>query len=107
MTDKSALSDDWDPPEHWDSNICEGADGLFAELAAAQPRLANQIERVKGEHPILCEQLDAVILGTAVGRLTVEQTRSDVLALLSAIAVHRQRGADLIYEGYCVDIGGG
>jgi hypothetical protein len=33
--------------------------------------------------------------------------RTDLTALLVALAKHRQRGADLIYEAYDVDIGGG
>lgn len=33
--------------------------------------------------------------------------RSEVLDLLVAVARHRQRGADLVYEVHNVDIGGG
>ena len=33
--------------------------------------------------------------------------RAELTALLVALARHRQRGADLVYEAYAVDIGGG
>ncbi len=36
-----------------------------------------------------------------------EELRVELTALLAALARHRQRGADLIYEAYAVDLGGG
>ena len=36
----------------------------------------------------------------------VEAMRDRLLALLGTLARHRQRGADLVYEAYAVDIGG-
>jgi len=36
-----------------------------------------------------------------------EEVRVELTALLAALARHRQRGADLIYEAFAVDIGGG
>jgi hypothetical protein len=36
-----------------------------------------------------------------------ERKRADLTTLLVALARHRQRGADLVYEAYDVDIGGG
>jgi hypothetical protein len=36
-----------------------------------------------------------------------ERLRSVLTSLLVALARHRQRGADLVYEAYAVDIGGG
>lgn len=85
----------------------EGPDGLLVELASAQPRLTNQIAHVKAEHPALCQQLEATIQSTAASSSAVDQIRQEVRSLLSAITAHRQHGADLVYEGYCVDIGGG
>ena len=37
----------------------------------------------------------------------VDETRQELTTLLSALARHRQRGADLVYEAYDVDLGGG
>jgi hypothetical protein len=36
-----------------------------------------------------------------------EEMRVELTALLAALARHRQRGADLVYEAYAVDLGGG
>ena len=39
--------------------------------------------------------------------LTHSGERVELTALLAALARHRQRGADLVYEAYAVDLGGG
>jgi uncharacterized protein (UPF0335 family) len=84
----------------------EGAEGLLAQLTDDAPRLVNKIERVRDEHPELTQQVvDAI--ASAKGSSGAEDLRSEVLAVLVAIVRHRQRGADLVYEGYSVDIGGG
>jgi len=84
----------------------EGPGGILAELSEAAPRLINKIERVKDEHPGLCKQCSDTI-EMANQSTEVPQLRTAVLELLVAIARHRQHGADLVYEGYNVDIGGG
>ena len=84
----------------------EATDGLLAELATLAPRLVNQIGHVRDEHPVLCRQVAGAI-ELARSRSDVEQVRAEVLDTLSAIASHRQKGADLVYEGYNVDIGSG
>jgi hypothetical protein len=83
----------------------EDENGLLAELLEVAPRLANQIAHVRDEHPVLCEQVASTI-AVAETCSDVEQIRSTILLVLNAIARHRQKGADLVYEGYDVDIGG-
>lgn len=84
----------------------EGETGLLAELTQVAPRLARKIERVRDEHPGLVTQVAAAILSVKESE-SPEHTRSTVLDALVALALHRQKGADLVYEGYSVDIGGG
>ncbi|MDQ1458785.1 MAG: hypothetical protein QOI08_269, partial [Actinomycetota bacterium] len=36
-----------------------------------------------------------------------DELRVELTALLAALARHRQRGADLVFEAYAVDLGGG
>ena len=84
----------------------EGVDGLLAELSGAAPRLINKIDSVRDEHPGLCRQCNDTI-ELAKRSTAVSELRTSVLELLIAIARHRQHGADLVYEGYSVDIGGG
>ncbi len=83
----------------------EADDGLLAELTEIAPRLVNQIAHVRDEHPGLCDQVEDTI-GRASDGVAVPELRVDVLKTLTAIASHRQKGADLVYEGYEVDIGG-
>ncbi len=84
----------------------EGAEGLLAQLRDDAPRLINKIDRVRDEHPELTQQV-ADAIASAKGSSGAEDLRSQVLAVLVSIVRHRQRGADLVYEGYHVDIGGG
>ena len=84
----------------------EGESGLLAELIQVAPRLVNKIDRVRDEHPGLVAQVAAAILSVKESD-SPEHTRATVLDALVAIAQHRQKGADLVYEGYSVDIGGG
>jgi len=83
----------------------EAADGLLPELTRTAPRLANQIAHVQGEHPTLTRLVSDTI-GSVVNEEPVEKVREQVLETLMAIVRHRQKGADLVYEGYSVDIGG-
>lgn len=87
--------------EHVDE--VEGAEGLLVELRQADPRLISKVEQLEREHPQLAEAVDAAL--RSVEQHTVEEARSTVLDLLLALSRHRQRGADLVYEAYSVDIG--
>ncbi len=84
----------------------EGPDGLLAELSSLAPRLVNKINRVRDEHPPLSAQLTDTIERVKAAD-DPDVARDAVLQMLAAIARHRQAGADLVYEGYNVDIGGG
>jgi hypothetical protein len=83
----------------------EDESGLLAELLDLAPRLANKIALVRDEHPELCDLVADAITETETSA-DVEAIRAKVLLALNAIARHRQKGADLVYEGYEVDIGG-
>jgi hypothetical protein len=84
----------------------EREDGLLNELTEDAPRLVNHVDQRRDEHPPLRAQIAAVIetVGAGTG---AEQVRAEVLDVLVAVARHRQKGADLVYEAYNVDIGGG
>ena len=84
----------------------EGEEGLLAELMFTVPRLANKIDRIQAEHPGLQSQV-AETIETVTTSDELEAVRDVVLDTLVSIARHRQKGADLVYEGYSVDIGGG
>jgi hypothetical protein len=86
--------------------VVEATDGLLAELTAEAPRLAHKIAQVRDEHPGLVRMVDETIILFNESDDT-EAIRASILETLFAIVRHRQRGADLVFDGYHVDIGGG
>jgi hypothetical protein len=89
----------------------EAPGGFLDEIVETEPRLANPAQRLREEHG---EIVDAISAASARLRAPsfatdewVEAMRDRLLALLGVLARHRQRGADLVYEAYDVDIGGG
>ncbi len=101
--------------EVWTRHIVETeAPGAFLdELTAESPRLSKPASRLRREHTDVLAQITR-----AEKRLSlapngddydrwVEELRAELTSLLVALARHRQRGADLIYEAFDVDIGGG
>jgi hypothetical protein len=94
---------------HRHAEQSEGPGGLLPEIVEVAPRLAHAVDRVKGEHEALLAEMAG--LETTIGEKdTVDQiskVRDAVLRLLRDVAAHRQRGADLIYEAYSVDVEGG
>lgn len=90
----------------------EGPDGLFDEVMAQAPRLANALEQLRTEH----EEMRVAIADELVRLREVLRSealddavaaRERLVGLLSKLARHRQHGADLVYESYAVDIGVG
>jgi hypothetical protein len=101
--------------EVWTRHIVETeAPGAFLdELTAESPRLSTPASRLRREHNDVLAQITR-----AEKRLSMppngadydrwaEELRAELTSLLVALARHRQRGADLIYEAFDVDIGGG
>jgi hypothetical protein len=87
----------------------EGPQGLLREIVETAPRLANAVQRVKDEHKSLlaeiAEREESVAATT--DRDQIDEVRASILRLLQELAAHRQRGSDLIYEAYSVDVEGG
>ncbi len=85
--------------------------GLFEQVRMQAPRLAGKIDRLVQEHEDIRQRIRSLVEGTGpVGddeEAWVEQVREDVLELLRVLSRHRQRGADLLYEAYDVDLGPG
>lgn len=89
----------------------EGRDGLAEQIATDRPRVINQMNRLIAEHGELRARTAYVL--EALGRVPatpgdndVAAVREAVMALIGLISRHRQKGADLIFEAYNVDIGG-
>jgi hypothetical protein len=90
----------------------EAPGGFLDEIVGDEPRLANEAHRLREEHG---EMVDAI--SAAAARLRArpaidvdewtDAMRDRVCALVALLTRHRQRGADLVYEAYDVDLGGG
>jgi hypothetical protein len=90
----------------------EADDGLLPQLLADEPRIAHGIKQMYTEHVDIGAIIDnttEMILGcgTQCESDAVDAIRLTVVDLLRLISRHRQAGADLVYEAYSVDIGGG
>jgi hypothetical protein len=89
--------------------ITEGPDGLHQAILAGDLRLANAVNALAAEHLKIADEIAGLVAGTEppVTAQDVDVVRSRGTSLLGRLVGHRQRGADLIYEAYETDIGGG
>jgi hypothetical protein len=87
----------------------EGPGGLHQTILAGDLRLANAVGALTAEHELIAAEIAELVAGSTapVGADDVEAIRERGTALLGHLVRHRQRGADLIYEAYETDIGGG
>lgn len=84
----------------------ESDEGLFEEVLAEAPRLAPAVARLRAEHDEIENDLLALELALREPGAG-ERVRERAVQLLGRLVRHRQRGADLVYEAYETDIGGG
>jgi hypothetical protein len=101
--------------------LTEGPDGLYSKMIRSSPRLVHAVDRLTREHATLTGQIAELL--ALVGRADGSFARADPMLadpavgdpdevrdrgnkLLGALVRHRQRGSDLIYEAYSLDIGG-
>jgi hypothetical protein len=86
----------------------EGPDGLLAQIIDEAPRLSAETDEFRREHVELleaCERTRKAILGARlVADGASETVRRHVTPLLGRLTAHRQRGSDLVYDAYNVDI---
>ena len=91
--------------------VTEKPGGLYEEIMERAPRLAGTVKRLQDEHPAIGDSVT-----TLLGRLEsdevdtaswpLDRARDDLQRLIGAVVRHRQKGADLVWEAYNVDIGG-
>ena len=88
-------------------SITEGHGGLFDQIRTDAPRLVTALARLRREHRDISAELAAAGERLEVtGEAGMERVREQLTAALTALSRHRQRGADLLYEAYQVDLGG-
>lgn len=81
-------------------------DGVLREIIEVAPRRARDVEQLIAEQAALraeCARLEG-LLEAGAGALSL---RRRVHLLLQRFDLHRHRGADLVFDAYGVDLGGG
>ncbi len=91
--------------------VTERADGLYAEISERAPRLQNNLQRLRDEHPEIAAAIDAMIVRLEQTEIAsvqwpLDDARDDLQRFIGTVIRHRQKGADLVWEAYNVDIGG-
>ncbi|MCL7458635.1 hypothetical protein M8I35_15755 [Micromonospora sp. MSM11] len=86
--------------------VTEGPAGLYAELLGQAPRLARGVRLLAREHVVITAALAALQHAVEAPDASVDDLLGRAGHLLRALAGHRQRGADLLWEAYETDLGG-
>ncbi len=103
----TSIRDAWD--QHIDTTEKPG--GLYEEIVGISPRLAGTVDRLRDEHPEITAavgQMLARLEQVEIGGLAwpLDDARDDLQRFIGKMIRHRQKGADLVWEAYNVDIGG-
>jgi hypothetical protein len=91
--------------------VTEKPGGLYEEIMERAPRLGHTLDRLREEHPTIVESISALLERIDGGAVDtdawpLDKARDDLQRLIGGIVRHRQKGADLVWEAYNVDIGG-
>jgi hypothetical protein len=91
--------------------VTEKPGGLYEEISTKAPRLDGTVTRLKKEHPEIADRVEKMLdrlASTEIGGdvWPLDSARDDLQRLIGSVIRHRQRGADLVWEAYNVDIGG-
>jgi hypothetical protein len=89
--------------------VTEGPGGLHQAILAGDIRLANAVDALTDEHGQIAEEIAGLVADSQapVTADDMHDLREQATRLLGHLVRHRQRGADLIYEAYATDVGGG
>ena len=79
----------------------EGPGGTYAKLLRDAPRLAPGVQALVEDHRAILRALDQ----PPVPLVDVERVRAWALSIVQDVSMHRQRGANLVYEAYLTDLG--
>ncbi|HSO64490.1 MAG TPA: hypothetical protein VLQ78_05230 [Ornithinibacter sp.] len=89
--------------------LTESADGFYDDILTKAPRLSRAVAQQKAEHAALLAEVERLLTERDEGMPGAEAVASHREAanhLLGQLVRHRQRGSDLTYEAYAVDLGG-
>ena len=84
----------------------EGANGLFDDIMASTPRLSAEMSGLRQEHHTLTTSWQrALEMANADTDPDPDILRRRINALLGRLAIHRQRGSELVFDAYNLDVG--
>jgi len=88
--------------------ITEGPEGLYRDVVRTSPRLSDAVANLTREHLLINSHVEELLVRVTTPDVTgeVDRVRDLATALLGRLVRHRQRGSDLVFEAYEVDIGG-
>ncbi len=82
-----------------------GDGGLYEEILFREPRMAYAVDSLKAGLAKLTESCTKAL--KAIDTADSDEVRKRVNSVLLRLAQHRQKGAELIYDTYAVDIATG
>jgi hypothetical protein len=85
----------------------EGSGDFLDDVVDQAPRLENDVDLLRKEHRGLLSEFERLMSMTAATRTDVAEIRRAVLIVLGRLVEHRQRGAELLYDAYTIDLGNG
>lgn len=87
--------------------MVEGEGGLLEEIRETAPQLQTAMDQMHTDHREIHTLLDSMKTSLKDAPTTPDgagEIRRQARSLLASLAEHRQRGADLVYDAYHVDI---
>lgn len=85
----------------------EAADGLFDDVTVRTPNLAPVVADLRDEHTQMAKACSEARGLVAREASSTQKIREAVLELLGQLVVHRQRGAELLYDSYNLELAAG
>ncbi|WP_422738446.1 hypothetical protein ACN263_03895 [Micromonospora sp. WMMD729] len=86
--------------------VTEGPAGLYRELLTHSPRLDHGIRLLTREHAAIVAAILAVQRAAERPEVGPDELHHRAGHLLRALARHRRRGANLLWQAYQTDLGG-
>ena len=88
--------------------LTESPGGIYDRAKRSAPRLAGTVDRLLAEHRDLREAIAGYLAVLEHGGTTADLPvfREELTTLMGRLVRHRQKGGDLVYEAYDVDLGG-
>jgi len=88
--------------------LTESPGGIYDRARHSAPRLSGRVERLLSEHRDLREAIHGYLAVLEHGGTLADLPvfREELTVLMGRLVRHRQKGGDLVYEAYDVDLGG-